>query len=117
MCAEHEVAAAFVTSSLLSTCCYRAATWPPVAVLPLAHHVYDAHHGHEPCSLAASTCQRLPLCPPALQACLILGYQFFDGEGCRNSREDALRCFKASAASGSKEAEEVLGWMFNTGQY
>jgi TPR repeat protein len=59
----------------------------------------------------------LPALPRPHQAGLILGYQHFDGEGCRVSREDALRCFKLAAANGEAEAEEVIGWIYSTGQY
>lgn len=52
------------------------------------------------------------------QAGLVLGYLHFDGEGnCGVSRSEAVRYFKLAAQHGSKEAEEVLGWVFNTGQY
>jgi TPR repeat protein len=49
--------------------------------------------------------------------CLILGYLHFDGEGIKNDRQEATRFFKLSASHGCKEAEQVLGWIFNTGQY
>jgi TPR repeat protein len=60
-----------------------------------------------------------PLAPasPGPQAGLILGYQHHDGEGCKVSNEDALRCFKLAAANGEAEAEEVIGWIYSTGQY
>jgi len=46
-----------------------------------------------------------------------MGYLHFDGEGTKNDREEATRFFKLSASHGCKEAEQVLGWIFNTGQY
>lgn len=53
------------------------------------------------------------------QAGLVLGYLHFDGEGCGRcaDRQEAMRCFKLAAAAGAMEAEQVLGWMVNTGQY
>lgn len=51
------------------------------------------------------------------QCSLCLGYLLFDGEGVKGNREEAVRYFKMAAAAGCKEAEQVLGWMYNTGQW
>lgn len=51
------------------------------------------------------------------QAGLVLGYLSFDGEGTRTDTQEAVRCFKLAAQAGCREAQQVLGWMFNTGQY
>ncbi|KAL6752891.1 hypothetical protein V8C86DRAFT_2438831 [Haematococcus lacustris] len=51
-------------------------------------------------------------------AAIILGFMHFDGDG--GMRVDqALACnlFKLAALAGSREAAQVLGWMFSTGQY
>jgi TPR repeat protein len=52
------------------------------------------------------------------QAGLVLGYLAFDGEGSlKVDKQEATRYFRLAARAGSKEAEEVLGWVYNTGQY
>jgi TPR repeat protein len=51
------------------------------------------------------------------QAGLVLGYLSFDGEGTRVDNQEAVRCFKLASQAGCKEAQQVLGWIFNTGQY
>jgi hypothetical protein len=51
------------------------------------------------------------------QGGLVLGYLSFDGEGTRSDKQEAVRCFKLAAQAGCKEAQQVLGWIFNTGQY
>jgi TPR repeat protein len=51
------------------------------------------------------------------QAGVVLGYLYFDGEGTRGDRQEATRLFKLASDYGSKEAQQVLGWIFNTGQY
>jgi TPR repeat protein len=51
------------------------------------------------------------------QAGVVLGYLHFDGEGTRSDRQEATRLFKMASDYGSKEAQQVLGWIFNTGQY
>lgn len=49
---------------------------------------------------------------------LVLGYLAFDGEGgLKVDRQEAVRYFKLAAAAGCKEAEQVLGWIYSTGQY
>lgn len=54
------------------------------------------------------------------QAGLVLGYLCFDGEGTRSDRQEAVRYFKLSTAAGwgreSREAAQVLGWIWNTGK-
>jgi TPR repeat protein len=47
----------------------------------------------------------------------VLGYLSFDGEGTRTDKQEAVRFFKLAAQAGCKEAQQVLGWIFNTGQY
>lgn len=67
---------------------------------------------------AASSRQLCGLqCRVLTQAGLVLGYLSFDGEGTRIDNQEAVRCFKLAAAAGCKEAQQVLGWIFNTGQY
>lgn len=67
---------------------------------------------------AASSRQLCGLqCRVLTQAGLVLGYLAFDGEGTRTDKQEAVRCFKLAAAAGCKEAQQVLGWIFNTGQY
>lgn len=51
------------------------------------------------------------------QAGLVLGYLSFDGEGTRQDRQEAVRCFKLAANAGCREAQQVIGWIYNTGQY
>jgi hypothetical protein len=51
------------------------------------------------------------------QGGLVLGYLSFDGEGTRSDKQEAMRCFKLAAQAGCREAQQVLGWIFNTGQY
>lgn len=55
------------------------------------------------------------------QAGLILGYLCFDGEVTRSDKQEAVRHFKLSAAAGwgreSREAAQVLGWIWNTGEH
>eukprot|EP00775_Hariotina_reticulata_P007914 gene7914-8110_t len=48
---------------------------------------------------------------------LCLGYLVFDGEGVKADRSEAVRYFRLAAGAGCKEAEQVLGWMYNTGQF
>ncbi|KAK9818231.1 hypothetical protein WJX72_009147 [[Myrmecia] bisecta] len=60
-----------------------------------------------------------PLSPARLlsSAALLLGYLHFDGEAAKQDVAEAVRWFKVAAASGSREAENMLGTLFNTGQY
>jgi TPR repeat protein len=52
------------------------------------------------------------------EGALVLGYLYVDGEGVAAAdRSRAVALFKLSADAGCAEAESVLGWMFNTGQY
>ncbi|KAF6266525.1 hypothetical protein COO60DRAFT_2299 [Scenedesmus sp. NREL 46B-D3] len=52
------------------------------------------------------------------QAGLVLGYLAFDGEGSlKVDKQEATKYFRLAARAGCKEAEEVLGWVYNTGQY
>uniref|UniRef100_A0A383W981 Uncharacterized protein n=1 Tax=Tetradesmus obliquus TaxID=3088 RepID=A0A383W981_TETOB len=52
------------------------------------------------------------------QAGLVLGYLAFDGEGSlKVDKAEATRYFRLAAGAGCREAEEVLGWVYNTGQY
>ena len=51
------------------------------------------------------------------QAGLVLGYLSFDGEGTRSDKQEAVRYFKLASQAGCREAQQVLGWIFNTGQY
>lgn len=51
------------------------------------------------------------------QAGLVLGYLAFDGEGTRSDKQEAVKYFKLAAQAGCKEAQQVLGWIFNTGQF
>lgn len=51
------------------------------------------------------------------KACLVLGYIHFDGDASLSNKEEAVRMFKVAARYSSQEAAEVLGWIFNTGQY
>jgi TPR repeat protein len=51
------------------------------------------------------------------QGGLVLGYLCFDGEGMRIDVQEAVRYFKLAAGAGNKEAQQVLGWMYNTGQF
>ena len=50
----------------------------------------------------------------------MLGYLCFDGEGTRTDRSEAVKYFKQAAAAGwgkeSREAAQVLGWIWNTGE-
>lgn len=46
-----------------------------------------------------------------------MGYLAFDGEGTRTDKQEAVRFFKLAAQAGCREAQQVLGWIFNTGQY
>lgn len=48
---------------------------------------------------------------------LCLGYLVFDGEGVKADRSEAVKYFRLAAGAGCKEAEQVLGWMYNTGQF
>lgn len=54
------------------------------------------------------------------QAGLVLGYLCFDGEGTRTDKSEAVKYFKQAAAAGwgkeSREAAQVLGWIWNTGE-
>ena len=53
------------------------------------------------------------------QAGLVLGYLCFDGEGTRTDKQEAVKYFKLAAAATwgkeSREAAQVLGWIWNTG--
>lgn len=51
------------------------------------------------------------------QAGLVLGYLCFDGEGTRIDKLEAVKYLKLAAGAGCKEAQQVLGWIFNTGQF
>ena len=46
-----------------------------------------------------------------------MGYLHFDGENGQQCRLEAVKYFKMAVGRGEREAEEVLGWIFNTGQY
>jgi hypothetical protein len=48
---------------------------------------------------------------------LCLGFMVFDGEGVKADRSEAVKYFRLAATAGCKEAEQVLGWMYNTGQF
>jgi len=48
---------------------------------------------------------------------VVLGFMTLDGEGVRQNSADAVRWFKLAATHGSREAEQVLGWVYNTGQF
>eukprot|EP00192_Tetraselmis_astigmatica_P011083 CAMPEP_0117664040 /NCGR_PEP_ID=MMETSP0804-20121206/8975_1 /TAXON_ID=1074897 /ORGANISM="Tetraselmis astigmatica, Strain CCMP880" /LENGTH=369 /DNA_ID=CAMNT_0005471181 /DNA_START=181 /DNA_END=1290 /DNA_ORIENTATION=- len=56
-------------------------------------------------------------CQVAAQAFLLLGFMYFDGEGVPRSEEGAVRNFRRAASFGSREAEQTLGSIYNTGQY
>lgn len=51
------------------------------------------------------------------KAALMLGFHYFDGEGVKADKPLAVRLFKLAGCNGSREAERVLGWIFNTGQF
>lgn len=51
------------------------------------------------------------------QAGLILGYMAHDGEGAKRDPEEAVRWFRLAAEQGCQEATQVLGWIYNTGQF
>ncbi|GAX77472.1 hypothetical protein CEUSTIGMA_g4916.t1 [Chlamydomonas eustigma] len=61
--------------------------------------------------------QLAALLPMVSRAAVVLGYQHYDGEGVKTDLAEACRMFKLAAACGSKEGEQVLGWMWNTGQF
>lgn len=50
-------------------------------------------------------------------AATILGYLHMDGEGTKIDNIQATKWFAIGKANGNKEAEQTLGWMYNTGQY
>lgn len=63
--------------------------------------------------------QHLTAAAALARASLVLGYLYFDGEGSArgSDKEQAVRLFRVAAANGSQEAQDVLGWVYNTGQY
>lgn len=63
------------------------------------------------------SCGEAP-CGELASAGLLLGYILLDGESSmRQDLQEAVRWFKVSAKHGSKEAEKILGSLYNTGQY
>lgn len=82
-------------------------------LLPAVPATCPAAVASEPCSR-----QQVGLHARVLtQAGLVLGYLAFDGEGTRTDKQEAVRFFKLAAQAGCREAQQVLGWIFNTGQY
>lgn len=82
-------------------------------LLPAVPATCPAAVASEPCSRQQVGLQVRVL----TQAGLVLGYLAFDGEGTRTDKQEAVRFFKLAAQAGCREAQQVLGWIFNTGQY
>lgn len=77
--------------------------------------VAGAQGSPQPNSLAAAS-RSLP--PELASAGLLLGYIHLDGEfSVRQDLPEAVRWLKVAAKAGSREAEKVLGSLYNTGQY
>lgn len=47
----------------------------------------------------------------------IMGFLHLDGEGTKPCNVSAVKWFKVAAENGNVEADKVLGWLYNTGQY
>lgn len=52
-----------------------------------------------------------------LQAALLLGYLFLDGEGTKVDVAAAIRWFRLAERHGCRVAGRVLGSLYNTGQF
>eukprot|EP00850_Spirogloea_muscicola_P014153 SM000100S09380 [mRNA] locus=s100:79567:80770:+ [translate_table: standard] len=52
------------------------------------------------------------------KAAVLLGFMYLDGEGThRPDNTEAVRWFQLASKLGNLDAEQIVGWLWNTGQY